>query len=142
MYSYYAGPTPTGSSTSSTAAATSSTATPSSAATGLPTGWKYDGCYVDGAIGRIMNNQQSDNQQLTVESCVQTCSGLGYSVAGMEYSVQWYVLQIDISLGLINRVVVSVITTSATRRPWPLPILNATWPVVVIVQRTVALVAG
>lgn len=39
-----------------------------------------------------MNNQQSDNQQMTVESCVQTCSGLGYSVAGMEYSVQWYVL--------------------------------------------------
>ena len=38
-----------------------------------------------------MMYQQNDNQQLTVESCVSTCAGLGYSVAGMEYGVQWYV---------------------------------------------------
>jgi hypothetical protein len=93
MYSYYSGPTPTGSTSSSTAAAT--TTKSSSAATSLPSGWKYGGCYVDGTYGRIMQNQQADNQQLTVESCVQTCTGLGYSVAGIEYGEQWFVTSLS-----------------------------------------------
>jgi hypothetical protein len=63
----------------------------SSAATALPSGWQYDGCYIDGAYGRIMENEQNDNQQLTIESCVSTCTGLGYIVAGIEYGVQWLV---------------------------------------------------
>jgi hypothetical protein len=42
-----------------------------------------------------MQNQQADNQQLTVESCVQTCTGLGYSVAGIEYGVQWFVTSLS-----------------------------------------------
>jgi hypothetical protein len=52
---------------------------------GLPSGWAYKGCYIDGANGRIFNTQQPDLSNLTMESCVSTCSGLGYSVAGMEY---------------------------------------------------------
>jgi hypothetical protein len=95
LYSYQS--TVSSSTTSSTTAisgaaistSSSSSSSTSSAVTGLPSGWKYDGCYIDNANGRIMLNQQNDNQQLTVESCVQTCISLGYSVAGMEYSVQW-----------------------------------------------------
>jgi len=71
-----------------TIASTSSSTVP--VATGLPSGWAYDGCYVDGANGRILLNQQNDNQDLTIESCINTCAGLGYSVAGMEYSVQCF----------------------------------------------------
>lgn len=85
-WQYYAGPPSSSSSTTSTA----TTSTTSSSPTVLPTGWKYSGCYVDGANGRIMLNQQNDNQQMTIESCVNTCVGLGYSVAGMEYSVQCF----------------------------------------------------
>ena len=90
MYSFgaYDASNPT---TTTTAAPGSATSTASgTVATSLPTGWNYTGCYVDQAQGRIMMNEQSDNQQLTVESCVQSCTGLGYSVAGLEYSVQCF----------------------------------------------------
>jgi hypothetical protein len=90
MFSYYSGATPTPTGTSVTSTAASSTTV--SSVTGIPTGWKYDGCYIDGANGRIMQNQQADNQQLTVQSCIATCSGLGYTVAGLEYGVQWFVV--------------------------------------------------
>jgi WSC domain len=56
----------------------------------LPAGWKYDGCWVDNLDGRIMRYQQPDNAELTVESCINTCIGLGYTVAGMEYGVQCF----------------------------------------------------
>lgn len=71
----------------------SSTAPPSTSSTGLtdlPTGWVYSGCWVDGAQGRVLTYQQPDNQNLTVESCVATCSGLNYIVAGMEYSSECF----------------------------------------------------
>ncbi|PVH72774.1 copper radical oxidase [Cadophora sp. DSE1049] len=75
-------------SSSTTVSATSSTQ--SSLPTGLPANWTYSGCYIDNANGRIMMNQQQDNQQQTVESCVNACSNMGYVVAGMEYGVQCF----------------------------------------------------
>lgn len=69
---------------SSTILSSSSTASQTSSATGLPSGWKYDGCYSEGTNGRALQNQQADSQTNTVESCISTCIGLGYSVAGME----------------------------------------------------------
>lgn len=56
----------------------------------LPANWEYKGCYTEGTSGRTFLNQQPDSSTLTVESCVNTCSGLGYNVAGMEYSVQCF----------------------------------------------------
>jgi hypothetical protein len=56
----------------------------------LPSGWSYKGCYVDNPNGRVMNVEQPDNSSLTIESCITTCSQLGYKVAGMEYSVQCF----------------------------------------------------
>ena len=77
--------------TTTTAAPGSATSTASGTiATSLPTGWNYTGCYLDQVNGRIMMNEQPDNQKLTIESCVQLCSGMGYSVAGLEYSVQCF----------------------------------------------------
>jgi WSC domain len=69
----------------SNSSSTSSSTTSSSSSLATPTGWRYDGCYIDNANGRIFNNQQPDNSALTVESCINTCSGLGYTIAGMEY---------------------------------------------------------
>ncbi|KAI9745488.1 MAG: hypothetical protein M1818_001022 [Claussenomyces sp. TS43310] len=78
------------SSTGTVASSATTTGKVTSAATGLPAGWKYDGCYIDNAHGRILNHQQSDSQTNTVEICVNACIGLGYTIAGMEYSSQCF----------------------------------------------------
>ncbi|KAF2815199.1 copper radical oxidase [Mytilinidion resinicola] len=84
-----------GASTTTTAASASATQAAASTSTkpvntALPTGWAYKGCYIDGANGRIMLNQEPDSSSNTVEDCVATCTGLGYSVAGMEYGAQCF----------------------------------------------------
>ncbi|KAI4121761.1 MAG: hypothetical protein LQ338_006185 [Usnochroma carphineum] len=56
----------------------------------LPTGWSYQGCYVDGVSGRILASQQPDSSTLTIENCIATCAQLGYTVAGTEYSSQCF----------------------------------------------------
>lgn len=58
----------------------------SSSAPPSATGWSYQGCWVDnaGGHGRVMQNQQQDSATLTHETCIQTCVGLGFKVAGME----------------------------------------------------------
>ena len=77
--------TATGSSTSVSVSVT----TPS--ATGFPTGWTYQGCYVDGLTGRDLEAYQApDSQTLTQQSCVALCASKGYTIAGMEYSVQCF----------------------------------------------------
>lgn len=92
VFSYAGGPT---SSVASTTATPTVTATPGPSTTapgsaqGLPVGWSYRGCYVDGKYGRILY-QQPDDPQLTVEKCVQTCKGLGKHIAGMEYTAQCF----------------------------------------------------
>ncbi|KAI9826107.1 MAG: hypothetical protein M1832_000556 [Thelocarpon impressellum] len=79
-------PTPT-----PTATTTATTATGTGSATGLPAGWAYAGCYSEGSTGRAITAYQApDNAALTIESCVQTCVGLGYPVAGMEFSSQCF----------------------------------------------------
>lgn len=51
----------------------------------------YQGCFSDNsASGRTLAYAQPDNKALTVESCIATCSSLGYSIAGMEYSTQCF----------------------------------------------------
>ncbi|EKM51419.1 uncharacterized protein PHACADRAFT_263533 [Phanerochaete carnosa HHB-10118-sp] len=57
---------------------------------GLPSGWKYGACYVDNANGRVFAEEDPDNSALTVESCISSCTSQGFSVAGMEYSVQCF----------------------------------------------------
>jgi WSC domain len=76
----------TGTSTTGTKTSTSTSSGPSTTSTG----WVYQGCYVDGLNGRDLNYQQPDNQALTIESCQATCAGLGYTIAGMEWSVQCF----------------------------------------------------
>lgn len=83
-------PTPTKppTSTGTGSAVTSST---SAAATGFPSGWTSQGCWVDGPNGRIMPTYQDpDSQTLTQQSCAQLCFSKGYSVSGTEYSSQCF----------------------------------------------------
>lgn len=78
--------------TPNTATATVSLSLPSSTTVSitLPTGWSYEGCWVDGAQGRILATQQPDSTTNTIESCIATCSSLGYGIAGLEYSSQCF----------------------------------------------------
>lgn len=84
LFRYYKGNEPPVSST--TRVSSSSTAAP--VPTGLPEGFEYKGCYVDGPGYRVMQNQQPDDQQMTIASCASRCSRLGYTVSGMEYHTQ------------------------------------------------------
>lgn len=69
---------------------TGTTASATSAATGLPAGWKYAGCYTEGINGRALKNGNPDSATNTVESCIQTCVSQGYKVAGMEFGQQCF----------------------------------------------------
>jgi hypothetical protein len=96
MYSYAGGPTSSATTTttpttsvSTTATSSTTTSTGTGTAASIPKDWTYRGCWIDNTNGRILI-QQPDSSKLTVESCVQTCIGLGYSVAGMEYSTQCF----------------------------------------------------
>lgn len=73
----------------SSTAVSSSSAAP--VATGLPDGFEYKGCYVDGPGYRVMQNQQPDDPAMTIASCSNKCATLGYDVAGMEYHTQCFV---------------------------------------------------
>lgn len=85
MYQFGGGSIPP----SSTSSALISTRTVT--ASSIPAGWNYAGCYAEAPQGRaIAANQQADNQQLTVESCIAACVAAGYTVAGMEYSAQCF----------------------------------------------------
>ncbi|KAJ7113633.1 copper radical oxidase [Mycena epipterygia] len=58
--------------------------------TDLPKPWTYVGCFVDNAHGRILPNQQPDNTNLTMESCVSTCIAQNFTVASGEFGVQCF----------------------------------------------------
>jgi hypothetical protein len=73
-----------------TATGSTSTSSAVSAATGIPSGWSYDGCYSEGNPGRALSNQRPDSQTNSVESCVNACASLGYKVAGMEFGTQCF----------------------------------------------------
>jgi hypothetical protein len=74
----------------SASASTSSTSSAAAVATGLPKGFNYKGCYVDGPGYRIVNYQQSDDQSMTIASCAKKCADAGYQIAAMEYSYQCF----------------------------------------------------
>ena len=58
---------------------------PSTTARNFPSGWAYGGCYDDlFPDGRILSVKQPYNSNLTVQACVWSCFGLGYSIAGLE----------------------------------------------------------
>jgi hypothetical protein len=76
--------------TTATTTSQSSTSSAASGPSGLPQGFSYKGCYVDGPGFRILNNQLPDDQAMTVESCTTKCAQAGYEIAAMEYSYQCF----------------------------------------------------
>jgi hypothetical protein len=60
------------------------------AVTGLPTGWEYYGCYVDGTSGRILEASSIQENNMTRQECVDYCVGGGFTIAGLEYFTQCF----------------------------------------------------
>jgi WSC domain len=58
--------------------------------TGLPAGWNYKGCWIDGAYGRILPVGANLASPNTPASCIAACTSMGYSIAGMEFSDECY----------------------------------------------------
>ncbi|CAG5137745.1 uncharacterized protein ALTATR162_LOCUS191 [Alternaria atra] len=81
---------PTASPTASQATSATKTTSAVPVATGLPEGFEYKGCYVDGPGFRIVNYQQPDDQSMTIASCASKCAKAGYEIAAMEYSYQCF----------------------------------------------------
>ena len=58
------------------------------AAPSLPSGWKAAGCVADNvSSGRTLSGYTYASSDMTISSCVSTCSGRGFAYAGIEYSV-------------------------------------------------------
>ncbi|KAL2015330.1 hypothetical protein VTK56DRAFT_5792 [Thermocarpiscus australiensis] len=72
-----------------TSAAPTSTSPPP-VVTGLPEGWSYHGCWIDGKQGRILPDQAPDSQTNSQTSCANYCAGAGYNISGTEYGVQCF----------------------------------------------------
>ncbi len=68
--------------------ATTTSATP--VVTGLPAGWTYQGCWIDGNQGRILPYQAPDSQTNSPAACANACLEAGYTVSGTEYAVQCF----------------------------------------------------
>ncbi|KIM19520.1 glyoxal oxidase, partial [Serendipita vermifera MAFF 305830] len=58
--------------------------------TGLPNGWAYKGCWVDGAYGRILPAAGNPVGLNTPLSCIASCASLGYAISGVEYGAECY----------------------------------------------------
>ncbi|WWD04019.1 hypothetical protein V865_002082 [Kwoniella europaea PYCC6329] len=79
-----------GTSTTTTKASTTSSSAPS-ATTSLPAGWVSRGCYVDSSSARVLDGNVFESQSdMTYASCINICTGKGYSYAGLEYGSQCY----------------------------------------------------
>ncbi|KAI9715377.1 MAG: hypothetical protein M1812_006022 [Candelaria pacifica] len=52
--------------------------------------WEYVGCGSDNVGSRVLTPGYSASAKMTVETCIDYCSGKGYSFAGLEYSTQCY----------------------------------------------------
>lgn len=63
---------------------------PAPVVTGIPEGWSSQGCWIDGAHGRILQHQLPDSQTNSQSSCAAACAAAGYSISGTEYSVQCF----------------------------------------------------
>jgi len=58
----------------------------------------------DNAHGRVFQTEIPDNQTLTVEGCIASCSSQNFSLAGLEYSVQCckFIVDVDIDRPQVN----------------------------------------
>lgn len=63
---------------------------PAPVKSGLPTNWTYNACWLDNAHGRIVTGNNLGGPNNTVDTCVATCQGNKFTMAGMEYGTECY----------------------------------------------------
>ncbi|KXX74964.1 putative fungistatic metabolite [Madurella mycetomatis] len=75
---------------SSTSASGPSTTPSPPVVTGVPEGWSYHGCWIDGRQGRILPHQVPDSQANSPAVCASACEAAGYSISGTQFAVQCF----------------------------------------------------
>ncbi|KAF9265003.1 WSC-domain-containing protein [Marasmius fiardii PR-910] len=58
--------------------------------TGLPAPWKYGGCWVDNAHGRIFETEIGPSQTNSIQSCIAACAAKNLTIAGTEFGTECY----------------------------------------------------
>ena len=53
-------------------------------------GWQYIGCGADQYGNNALTGYREDIPTMTVETCIDTCSGKGFNIAGLEYGSQCF----------------------------------------------------
>jgi hypothetical protein len=88
VYSSDGSSQPSQSSSTATGPPTSTSSVP--VPTDMPDGWTYQGCWIDGAHGRVFDHQIPDSNANSQEACAHACKDAGYSISGAEYGVQCF----------------------------------------------------
>ncbi|CAP60434.1 uncharacterized protein PODANS_1_7300 [Podospora anserina S mat+] len=73
-----------------TTSAAPTTTSPPLVVTGLPEGWNYQGCWIDGAQGRILPVQLVDSPTNSQSECASRCVAGGYKISGVQYTQQCF----------------------------------------------------
>ncbi|OCF34157.1 hypothetical protein I316_04107 [Kwoniella heveanensis BCC8398] len=66
------------------------TATLSTVTIPIPSGWTKLGCLAEPSGSRALKAASTSDQTMTPEKCISFCSSKGYSIAGVEWSVECY----------------------------------------------------
>ncbi|WVF67212.1 hypothetical protein IAT40_001960 [Kwoniella sp. CBS 6097] len=66
------------------------TATLSTVSIPIPSGWTKLGCLAEPSGSRALKAASTTDQTMTPEKCISFCSSKGYSIAGVEWSVECY----------------------------------------------------
>ena len=52
--------------------------------------FEYAGCGTDSITARVLTGDHESNDKMTIETCVDFCTGKGFSIAGLEYGRECY----------------------------------------------------
>jgi len=100
LYSYGSGSVASTTTAAPTTSQTTASAAPTTSSTGAKK-WNFLGCYIDSVSARTLTWAQTipnGPSTLTVEVCQGLCQNAGYSLAGVEYSVECCTLYLTLLL--------------------------------------------
>lgn len=89
----------------------------------------------DNAHGRVFQTELPDNQALTIESCIASCTSQNFTLAGAEYGVQCCTYNFRSVLASCLKRLSQSAATALYRGQSQLPMLTAIWAVVVVARK-------
>ena len=90
----------------------------------------------DNAHGRVFQTELPDNQALTIESCIASCTSQNFTLAGAEYGVQCCMYNFrSVLASCLKPHLSQSAATALYRGQSQLPMLTAIWAVVVVARK-------